>query len=69
MMKALPPAMSSVGSGLILSKSHMQKAMDIPASQQTIDISASTVPEVAPKPQPKHFSHIQLILYKISFDM
>ena len=53
MMKALPPAMSSVGSGLILSKSHMQKAMDIPASQQTIDISASTVPEVAPKPQPK----------------
>ena len=53
MMKALPPAMSSVGSGLVLSKSHMQKAMDIPASQQTIDISASTVPEVAPKPQPK----------------
>ena len=53
MMKALPPAMSSVGSGLVLSKSHMQKAMDIPASQQTIDISASTVPKVAPKPQPK----------------
>jgi len=42
-MKALPPAMSSVGSGLVLSKSHMQKAMDIPASQQTIDVSATPV--------------------------
>ena len=50
MMKALPPAMSNQGGGLakfIKNPAAIQKAMDIPASQQTIDISAT---DVTPKP-------------------
>jgi len=58
-MLALPPAMSKQGDGLakfIANPSAITKAMDIPAAQQTVDVSATDVapkPTVAPKPEPK----------------
>ena len=58
MMKALPPAMSKQGGGLakfIGNPSAITKAMDLPASQQTVDVSATNVaskPVVAPKALP-----------------
>ena len=58
MMKALPPAMSKQGSGLakfIGNPSAITKAMDLPASQQIVDVSATDVsskPVVAPKALP-----------------
>ena len=57
-MKALPPAMSKQGVGLskfIANPSALTKAMDLPASKQTIDVSATDVtpkPVVAPKALP-----------------
>jgi len=57
-MKALPPAMSKQGGGLakfIANPSAITKAMDLPASQQTVDISATDTtpkPVVAPKALP-----------------
>ena len=57
-MKALPPAMSKQGSGLakfIGNPSAITKAMDLPASQQIVDVSATDVsskPVVAPKALP-----------------
>ena len=57
-MKALPPAMSKQGGGLakfIGNPSAITKAMDLPASQQTVDVSATNVaskPVVAPKALP-----------------
>ena len=45
-MKALPPAMSNQGIGLskfISNPSAITKAMGIPASQQTVDVSATDV--------------------------
>ena len=57
-MKALPPAMSKQGGGLakfIGNPSAITKAMDLPASQQTVDISATDTtpkPVVAPKALP-----------------
>tara|TARA_B100001109_G_scaffold1527_1_gene1244 strand:- start:4481 stop:5830 length:1350 start_codon:yes stop_codon:yes gene_type:complete len=58
-MKALPAAMSNQGSGLakfIADPAAIQKAMDIPASQQTIDVTATDVtpkPTIKPKVEPK----------------
>ena len=58
MMKALPPAMSKQGVGLskfIANPSALTKAMDLPASQQTVDVSATDVtpkPTIAPKALP-----------------
>ena len=58
-MKALPPAMSNQGIGLskfISNPSAITKAMGIPASQQTVDVSATDVtsrPKVAPVAQPQ----------------
>ena len=57
-MKALPPAMSKQGGGLakfIGNPSAITKAMDLPASKQTVDVSATNVtpkPTVAPKALP-----------------
>ena len=57
-MKALPPAMSKQGVGLskfIANPSALTKAMDLPASQQTVDVSATDVtpkPTIAPKALP-----------------
>ena len=57
-MKALPPAMSNQGIGLskfISNPSAITKAMGIPASQQTVDVSATDVTsksKVAPVAQP-----------------
>ena len=57
-MKALPPAMSKQGVGLskfIANPSSLTKAMDLPASKQTVDVSATNVtpkPVVAPKALP-----------------
>ena len=57
-MKALPPAMSKQGVGLskfIANPSALTKAMDLPASKQTVDVSATDVtpkPVVAPKALP-----------------
>ena len=57
-MKALPPAMSKQGVGLskfIADPSALTKAMDLPASKQTVDVSATDVtpkPTVAPKALP-----------------
>ena len=57
-MKALPPAMLNQGIGLskfISNPSAITKAMGIPASQQTVDVSATDVtskPKVAPVAQP-----------------
>ena len=57
-MKALPPAMSKQGGGLakfIGNPSAITKAMDLPASQQTVDVSATNVaskPVIAPKALP-----------------
>ena len=57
-MLALPPAMSKQGGGLakfIANPSAITKAMDIPAAQQTVDVSAADVtpkPTVAPKALP-----------------
>ena len=57
-MLALPPAMSKQGDGLakfIANPSAITKAMDIPAAQQTVDVSATDVapkPTVAPKALP-----------------
>ena len=57
-MLALPPAMSKQGGGLakfIANPSAITKAMDIPAAQQTVDVSATDVapkPTVAPKALP-----------------
>ena len=50
-MLALPPAMSKQGGGLakfIANPNAITKAMDIPAAQQTVDVSAA---DVTPKPQ------------------
>ena len=58
MMKALPPAMSKQGGGLakfVGNPSAITKAMDLPASQQTVDVSATDAtpkPVVAPKALP-----------------
>ena len=58
-MKALPPAMSKQGVGLskfIANPSALTKAMDLPASQQTVDVSATDVtpkPTIAPKVEPQ----------------
>lgn len=58
-MKALPPAMSNQGIGLskfISNPSAITKAMGIPASQQTVDVSSTDVtsrPKVAPVAQPQ----------------
>ena len=57
-MKALPPAMSKQGVGLskfIANPSALTKAMDLPASKQIVDVSATDVtpkPVVAPKALP-----------------
>ena len=57
-MLALPPAMSKQGGGLakfIANPNAITKAMDIPAAQQTVDVSAADVtpkPTVAPKALP-----------------
>ena len=57
-MKALPPAMSKQGGGLakfVGNPSAITKAMDLPASQQTVDVSATDAtpkPVVAPKALP-----------------
>ena len=57
-MKALPPAMAKQGGGLakfIANPSAITKAMDIPASQQIVDVSSTDVtpkPTVAPKALP-----------------
>ena len=57
-MKALPPAMAKQGGGLakfIANPSAITKAMDIPASQQIVDVSSTNVtpkPTVAPKALP-----------------
>ena len=57
-MKALPPAMSKQGGGLakfIGNPNAVTKAMDLPAAQQTVDVSATDVtpkPTVAPKALP-----------------
>ena len=57
-MKALPPAMLNQGIGLskfISNPSAITKAMGIPASQQTVDVSATDVTsksKVAPVAQP-----------------
>ena len=73
-MKALPPAMSKQGGGLakfIANPSAITKAMDLPASQQTVDISATDTtpkPVVAPKalpaanliPDPVSYTHLTL---------
>ena len=53
-MKALPPAMSKQGGGLakfIGNPNAVTKAMDLPAAQQTVDVSATDVtskPTIAP---------------------
>jgi len=58
MMKALPPAMSKQGGGLakfVGNPSAITKAMDLPASQQTVDVSATDAtpkPVIAPKALP-----------------
>ena len=58
-MKALPPAMSKQGVGLskfIANPNAITKAMDIPASKQTIDVSATDVtpkPTIKPKVEPQ----------------
>ena len=57
-MKALPPAMSKQGGGLakfIGDPNAITKAMDLPAAQQTVDVSATDVtpkPTIAPKALP-----------------
>ena len=57
-MKALPPAMSKQGGGLakfIGNPNAITKAMDLPAAQQTVDVSATDVtpkPVLAPKALP-----------------
>ena len=57
-MKALPPAMSKQGGGLakfIGNPNAITKAMDLPAAQQTVDVSATDVtpkPTIAPKALP-----------------
>ena len=57
-MKALPPAMSKQGGGLakfIGNPNAVTKAMDLPAAQQTVDVSATDVtpkPTIAPKASP-----------------
>ena len=57
-MLALPPAMSKQGGGLakfIANPNAITKAMDIPAAQQTVDVSSADVtpkPTVAPKALP-----------------
>ena len=58
-MKALPPAMSKQGVGLskfIANPSAITKAMDLPASKQTVDVSATDVtskPTIKPKVEPQ----------------
>ena len=58
-MKALPPAMSKQGVGLskfIANPNAITKAMDIPASKQTVDVSATDVtpkPTIKPKVEPQ----------------
>ena len=58
-MKALPPAMSKQGVGLskfIANPSAITKAMDLPASKQTVDVSATDVtskPIIKPKVEPQ----------------
>ena len=57
-MRALPPAMSKQGGGLakfIGDPNAITKAMDLPAAQQTVDVSATDVtpkPTIAPKALP-----------------
>ena len=57
-MKSLPPAMSKQGGGLakfIGNPNAITKAMDLPAAQQTVDVSATDVtpkPTIAPKALP-----------------
>ena len=57
-MKALPPAMSKQGGGLakfIGNPNAITKAMDLPAAQQTVDVSSTDVtpkPVLAPKALP-----------------
>ena len=58
-MKALPPAMSKQGVGLskfIADPSAVGKAMGVPASKQTVDVSATDVtskPTIKPKVEPQ----------------